>query len=179
VYFDKVGWETHRRHETLNVPLTLLFLIVLIPVVYTLSFGGPLTLPEKQVVEQTLETLEEMTSAAVNQGGDVLFITERQLLTFGILEGVPLVEKFETVFLMEMAMSGNENYLNEFHENLSEQNYALIITDQQRINYKGREYAFGEENDVWVAQVTVPLLKYYQRKILFKDIGIEVLVPTE
>ena len=179
VYFDKVGWETHRRHETLNVSLRLLFLIVFVPVVYALSFGGPLTLPEKQVVEQTLETLEEMTSAAVNQGGDVLFITERQLLTFGILEGIPLVEKYETVFLMEMAMSGNENYLNEFHKNLSEQNYALIITDQQRINYKGREYAFGEENDVWVAQVTVPLLKYYQREILFKDFGIEMLVPKE
>jgi len=55
----------------------------------------------------------------------------------------------------------------------------LIITDQQRINYKGREYAFGEENDVWVAQVTVPLLKYYQREVLFKDFGIEVLVPKE
>ena len=76
-------------------------------------------------------------------------------------------------------MSGNENYLNEFHETLSVQNYALIITDQQRINYKGREYAFGEENDVWVSQVTVPLLKYYQREILFKDFGIEVLVPKD
>ena len=131
------------------------------------------------MVEETLETLDEMTSIAVNRGGDVLFITERQLLTFGILKGIPLVEKFETVFLMEMAMSGNENYLNEFHERLNEKNYALIITDQQRINYKGREYPFGEENDVWVAQVTVPLLRNYQREILFKDIGIEVLVPKE
>ena len=179
VYFDKVGWETYRRHKTMKVSQALVFLIVLIPVVYALSFGGPLTLPEKQVVEQTLERLEEITSAAVSQGGDVLFITERQLLTFGILKGIPLVEKFETVFLMEMAMSGNENYLNEFHENLSVQKYTLIITDQQRINYKGREYAFGEENDVWVAQVTVPLLKYYQREVLFKDFGIEVLVPKE
>jgi hypothetical protein len=136
-------------------------------------------LPEKQVVEQTLETLDEMTSKAVTKGGDVLFITERQLLTFGTLKDIPLVEKFETVYLMEMAMSGNDNYLSDFHRSLSERDYALIITDQQRINYKGREYAFGEENDVWVSEVTVPLLKYYQREKLFSDIGIEVLIPKD
>jgi hypothetical protein len=179
VYFDKVVREPQRIYEPFNVSRLFLVLIVLVPVVYALSFGSPLTLPNKQVVEQTLETLNDMTSAAVKQGGDVLFITERQLLTFGIIQGIPLVEKFETVFLMEMAMAGNEKYLNDFHQNLSEQNYALIITDQQRINYKGREYAFGEENDVWVAQVTAPLLKHYQRDTLFKDIGIEVLVPKE
>ncbi len=179
VYFDKVVWESNRIHTTMNLSRVLMFLIVLVPVMYALSFGGPLNLPEKKVVELTLESLDEITSAAVNRGGDVLFITERQLLTFEILKEIPLVEKFETVFLMEMAMSGNENYLNDFHENLSKQNYTLIITDQQRINYKGREFAFGEENDVWVAQVTVPLLKNYQREILFKDIGIEVLIPKE
>jgi hypothetical protein len=161
------------------VSRVLIVLIVLIPVVYALSLGGPLSLPEKIIVDQTLESLEEITSSTVSQGGDVLFISERQLLTFGTLSGIPLVEKFETLFLMEMAMSGNENYLNEFHESLSKQEYALIITDQQRINYKGREYAFGEENDVWVAQVTVPMLKYYQREILFKDLGIEVLIPKD
>ena len=179
VYFEKVIWESHHRQKKENVSRVLLLLIVLIPILYALSFGGPLILPEKQVVEQTLETLDEMTSEAVKLGGDVLLITERQLITFGMLKEIPLVEKFETVYLMEMAMSGNDNYLSDFHASLSEQDYALIVTDQQRINYKGREYAFGEENDVWVAEVTVPLLKYYQREELFNDIGIEVLIPKD
>ena len=179
VYFEKVIWESHHRQKKENVSRVLLLLIVLIPILYALSFGGPLILPEKQVVKQTLETLDEMTSEAVKMGGDVLLITERQLITFGMLKEIPLVEKFETVYLMEMAMSGNDNYLSDFHASLSEQDYALIVTDQQRINYKGREYAFGEENDVWVAEVTVPLLKYYQREELFNDIGIEVLIPKD
>ena len=179
VYFDKVIWESHHRQRKENVSRVLLLLIVLIPILYALSFGGPFILPEKQVVEQTLETLDEMTSEVVKMGGDVLLITERQLITFGMLKDIPLVEKFETVYLMEMAMSGNDNYLSDFHTSLSEQDYALIVTDQQRINYKGREYAFGEENDVWVAEVTVPLLKYYQREELFNDIGIEVLIPKD
>jgi hypothetical protein len=157
----------------------LLGLIAFIPVSYALSFGGPLSLPSNQVVDQALETLDEMTSETMEQGGDVLFITERQLLPFGYIKGIQLVEKYETVFLMEMAMAGNQRYLSEFQHNLSEQNYALIITDQQRINYKGRDYPFGEENDVWVAQVTVPLLKYYQREVLLREIGIEILVPKE
>jgi len=179
VYFEKVIWESHHRQRKENVSRVLLLLIVLIPILYALSFGGPLILPEKQVVEQTLETLDKMTSDAVKMGGDVLLITERQLITFGMLKDIPMVEKFETVYLMEMAMSGNANYLSDFHTSLSEQDYALIVTDQQRINYKGREYAFGEENDVWVAEVTVPLLKYYQREELFNDIGIEVLIPKD
>jgi hypothetical protein len=179
VYFGNVESETSREYITKKVYRVLLVLIVFIPVVYALSFGGSLSLPERQIVEQTLETLRDITSSAVNQGGDILFITERHLLTFGILQGITLIENYETVFLMEMAMAGNQDYLSGFHQNLQEQNYALIITDQQRINYKGREYAFGEENDVWVSNVTVPLLKYYQREMLFKGFGIEVLVPKE
>ena len=76
-------------------------------------------------------------------------------------------------------MAGNNAYLDEFHESLKNKEYTLIITDQQRINYKGRDFPFGEENDIWVTEVTVPILKYYQREVLFKELGIEILAPRE
>src|SRR5688572_16916014 len=41
--------------------------------------------------------------------GEVLFISQRQLLTFGEIEGVDLVPENELVFLMEMAMSNKES----------------------------------------------------------------------
>ena len=178
-YFNKISQRDSLQYQSSKRSWLLTMLVVLIPAAYLLRIGGPVSLTSKQQYEQALETLNEITSEVVNKGEEVLFITERQLITFGILERIPLIDKYETVFLMEMAMAGNDAYLNEFHESLRNREYALIITDQQRINYKGRELPFGEENDIWVTEVTVPLLKYYQREVLFKELGIEILAPRE
>jgi hypothetical protein len=118
-----------------------------------------------------------MVLQASSQGGEVLFISERHLLTFGMLPWVPLVEKYETVFLMEMAMAGNTVYLNEFYADLQDKRFALIVSDQLRDTLKGSEYSFGEENDVWVARVAQPLLESYQQAEVFRGLGIEVLEP--
>jgi len=178
-YFNRVSQRDSQENQSSKRSWVLIMLVVLIPAAYLLRLGGPGSLPPKQLYEQAIETLNEMTSEVVEKGEDVLFITERQLVTFGILGRIPLIDKYETVFLMEMAMAGNDAYLDEFHESLRNREYALIITDQQRINYKGRESPFGEENDVWVTEVTVPLLKYYQREVLFKELGIEILSPRD
>jgi hypothetical protein len=179
VYFNKVTKIDSQENQSSKRIWLLTMLVVLIPAAYLLRLGGPVSLIPRQQYEQALETLNEMTSEVVEKGEDVLFITERQLITFGILERIPLIDNYETVFLMEMAMAGNVDYLDEFHESLKNKEYALIITDQQRINYKGRDFPFGEENDIWVTEVTVPILKYYQREVLFKELGIEILAPRE
>jgi hypothetical protein len=179
VYFNKVTKIDSQENQSSKRIWLLTMLVVLIPAAYLLRLGGPVSLIPRQQYEQALETLNEMTSEVVEKGEDVLFITERQLITFGILERIPLIDNYETVFLMEMAMAGNVDYLDEFHESLKNKEYALIITDQQRINYKGRDFPFGEENDICVTEVTVPILKYYQREVLFKELGIEILAPRE
>jgi hypothetical protein len=107
----------------------------------------------------------------------VLFITERQLLTFGDIPDVPLVEKFEKVYLMEMAMAGNQSYMEDYLADINVQRFALIITDPMKDVLKGKEYSFGEENDVWVKLVIRPTLNRYQSRELFKGFGIEVLEP--
>jgi hypothetical protein len=99
------------------------------------------------------------------------------LLTFGDIPDIPLVEKFEKVYFMEMAMAGNQTYLNDYLENINQQQYGLIITDPMKDVLKGKEYSFGEENDVWVKLVIRPTLEKYQRRELFKGFGIEVLEP--
>jgi hypothetical protein len=41
--------------------------------------------------------------------------------------------------------------------------------------YQSQEYSFGEENDVWVKRVIANVKVSSQ--VLFKNMGIEVLVP--
>ena len=76
--------------------------------------------------EQELATLRTMVEQAAGKGGEILFISQRQLLTFKQITGVPLVEPYENVFLMEMAMAGNPEYLGRFHDDLKNHRFALI-----------------------------------------------------
>ncbi len=160
-----------------ETPAFLLGLIVLVPVIFTLTESVPGSLPDRQRAQAALSSLRGMTQEAVGDGGEVLFISQRHLLTFGQITDVPLVQDFENVFLMEMVMANNTEYLQAFYEDLSQHRFALIVTDPQRINYKGREFSFGEENDAWVSRVTEPLRAYYHRAKSFKNLGIEVYEP--
>jgi hypothetical protein len=177
-YFGRVSQDRIGVLRPANPSWPLLALAISIPVLFTIGAAGPAPAPNRARAEKALATLEEMVGAAVDQGGgEVLFISERQLLTFGTLTHIPLVEKYETVFLMEMAMANNASYLNGFYEDLREKRFALIVSDPLRDTFKGSEYSFGEENDIWVARVARPLLESYQRAEVFKGLGVEVLEP--
>jgi hypothetical protein len=115
----------------------------------------------------------------VQGGGKVLFITERQLLTFHTLEGVPLEPDYEKVFLMEMGMSNNSPYLTTLYDYLHNQRFALIISEPMTIQYQGRTHQFGEENDAWVTRVAEPVLCYYQPQTTFNEVAVQILVPRQ
>lgn len=151
--------------------------LVLIPVIFGIQAGGYNSRPSEKETQEVLAKLQSWIEGAVSEGGEVLFISERQLLTFNNIPGIPLVDKFEKVYFMEMVMAGNQAYLNEYYDDIDQQRYALIITDPMKDILKGKEYSFGEENDVWVKRVVRPTLDHYRQRELFKGFGIEVLEP--
>ncbi|HJW89447.1 MAG TPA: hypothetical protein VJ436_02275 [Anaerolineales bacterium] len=181
------GWVTPRPAEPASAAVQvappdslarfLTGLVVLIPVVYALPAVGPLEHPDREKTEAALAKLQALVDDATGRGGEVLFISERHLLTFGMLPGVPLIGQYETVFLMEMAMAGNQTYLGQFYRDIGRQRFDLIVTDPLHDKFKGRAYPFGEENDVWVARVAQPVLSSYQRAEVFKGFGFEALEP--
>jgi hypothetical protein len=151
--------------------------LVLIPVIFAIQIGGYRSQPTKKETQEALAKIQSWIKEEVSEGGEILFISERQLLTFKNIPGVPLVDKFEKVYLMEMAMAGDQAYLNDYYKDIGQQRYSLIITDPMKDVLKGAEFSFGEENDVWVKRVIRPTLDQYQRRELFKGFGIEVLEP--
>lgn len=151
---------------------------LLIPIVFTIFSGGALTCPDRTLVESSLEKIRQQVLKA-NEEGEVLFISERQLMIFGEIRGIKLVPEYERVFLMEMAMSGNLDYLEQFHQDIKNQRFAMIVSEPVYLSVKGESERFGEENNAWVNAVGVNLRCYYTDIKTFKDIKVQLLVPKQ
>lgn len=157
----------------------LLGVLLFITLRLTLAYGAPLKTLTPDETKLALERIHRAVQDAVSDGGKVLFIAERQLLTFRTLTGVELVPDYERVFLMEMAMANNTSYLQRFHQELSEQRFALIISEPLFQRYKGRQESFGEENDAWVRNVSEPVLCYYEMSRTLRSVPLQMLVPRD
>ena len=135
----------------------LVVLAVLIPSFDVMRSGRPLRLPDENTVAESLAIIESEAAIA----GEILFIDQRQLLTFGDVEGVPLVMGYELKHLMNQAMSSNQAYFDEFEADLATQRFDLIVSDALPQFLRGSNYQFGEENDAWLEFVAGPLNEHY------------------
>ncbi len=181
VQFEPLSEGTLKPNPSAPFPWLILALAVLIPIKFALDVGRSYDydfIPKPKAVREALEDLQSMVAEATANGGEVLLISERQLLTFGSLEA-PLVDAYEKVFLMEMAMSGNPDYLGQFEEDLRNHRFALIITVPVQANIQDEEDIFGEENNAWVEHVNYPLACFYEQKLRLRDVRIEVLEPRD
>ena len=156
---------------------TLLVLAV-VPIFLVLKAGAPLDLPEPRIVAASLDAVHQHLNYAARNGGDVLFISQRHLLYFDEQLNLPLVPKYEKVFFMEMAMSRNTDYLNIFYNDVENQRFAAIVSDQALENYKDpTEEAWVEEHNVWVQLVSRPLLCYYEPRLTLRQVHLQILYP--
>lgn len=152
---------------------------MLLPVLFVFGTSGISPARDQAAAQAALERLRAATQQAVEQGGEVLFISERHLLTFHTLENVPLAPEYENVFLMEMAMANNASYLNAFYEDLRSHRFALIVSYPIHLHYQGRAHQFGEENDAWVDRVARPILCSYEPQIDLPEVTLQVLAPRD
>jgi hypothetical protein len=179
LYFGKAEPDFNFPEREPFQKLTNIFIsfAVVIPLFFTLEQGRPRILPEASRIENAILTIQEYANEAVSNDGKVLFLAERQLLTFGEIDGIPLTPEYERMKLMEMVMGDDTNYLAKFRQRIENQEYALIISEPLDEKLKGRGVPFGDENDVYVADVSRPVLCYYEPvKDIFK-FPIQLLVP--
>ena len=133
-------------------------------------------LPSDEKVNRALEKVQGEVAAAKDVG-EVLFLDQRQLLTFGYITDVPLVPEYEKKVLMNEALSANAEYFQSFYEDLAARRFSLIVSERLFTPIKDSSFEFGEENNAWVTWVANPILCYYEEKITVKEIGIQLLVP--
>ncbi|NOH00742.1 MAG: hypothetical protein HND47_01555 [Chloroflexi bacterium] len=132
-------------------------------------------LPDSVTVEEALQEIQAFVDEAQPRG-DVLFIDQRQLLTFGYIRA-PLIPEYEKKVLMNEALSTNVEYFQSFYRDLASQRFSLIVTEPLRTPVKDSSYEFGEENNAWVKWVSIPVLCYYQEIQTFKEVNVQLLVP--
>jgi hypothetical protein len=152
--------------------------VMLVPLGFALRQIGSFQNYDHASVKKDIQKLQQVTSkAAAGNSGEVLFITERQLLTFKILTNIPLISEYEQLELMEMAMSGNREYLEQYYSDLNNHRFAVIIAEKQKKYTTQKKIPFIEENNAWVRYVGAPLLCAYEPIESLSSTNVQIFVP--
>ena len=79
---------------------------------------------------------------------------------------------------MEMAMSNNQAYLQQFYTDLKNHRFAAIVSGKQNVGIK-EEGSFADENNAWNARVSPYILCYYEptTELEASESKIEFYVP--
>ncbi len=157
----------------------LLSLALIAPATYNVQYGTPLSLPPADLSSEALKEIQTRVAQA-SQTGEVLFVDQRQLVTFGMVPPVPFIADYEKKYMMDQAMAGDVKYFEQFHADLERHRFALIITEPVRVNYVNEDTRnFAEENNAWVKFVSAPILDNYQPVATYDAVGVQLLVPRK
>jgi len=163
------------------VPLHWLLIVALIvmPAWSYLQFNIGRAAQDSARTQPVLASLQEKVDAVNAQGGEILFITQRHLISMHMLEGVTLVPEYEREDLMEIAMANDLPHIQIFREDMEDQRFALIVVDPLNYNILSRQRSFAEENNVWVTRIMKHILCNYREEIAFPADEIALYVPQE
>lgn len=164
-------------HSQLQNPLekVIIILLILIPSSRIALNSSRMNPPNEDKTEEIITFIQNQINEK-KKYGEILFIDQRQLLTFHYLEEVPLTVEYEKKLLMDKALSGDKKYFSNFYEDLKRGRFSLIINEPLWIEYKENS-SFAEENNAYVYWVSEPLACYYQPLATFNDVEIEILIP--
>lgn len=156
----------------------ILALVLIVPAWQASRLAEPALIPSPtEVTAPALQTLKAAIADNLPKG-EILFMDQRQLLTFGYIEGVPFVPEYEKKYMMDQAMAGNVVYFHSFYTDLATRRFSLIISDPLRTSIKKEQsFGFSEENNAWVKWVARPVLCYYEPLETFEELRLQLLTP--
>ena len=102
---------------------------------------------------------------------------ERHLLTFGLVLPVEVVPDYEVLTLMEMAISGNQEYLSRYYDDLAAHRFSAVVAHPQNLGVETGD--FIEENNSWSQWIAKPLLCQYKPALTLEYSRVQILVPRE
>jgi len=175
--FARYRTESGETKQPIVLPWLVVVLLLLMPVWAYSEFDLGITTYDPVRTQSVLADLQEQIDEVNAQNGEILFITQRHLISMHMLKGVTLIPEYEREDLMEMAMGDNLRYLSHFRKDMEDQRFALIVVDP--LNYKvfSKDRSFAEENNVWVKRVMKHILCNYREEAIFPEDEIALYVP--
>lgn len=163
-----------------------LILYMMVQIVYQFTPLNPnsthhpyLDLPNQNQVNEALSLIRQETSNRKDKG-EILFMDQRQLLTFGYVDAVPFVPEYEKKYMMDQAMGNNAQYFKPYYQDLADKRFSLIITENLKTNIFGdMGVPFSEESDAWVKWVSIPTLCFYEPIYTSRRTNVELLIPRQ
>lgn len=162
-----------------SVSWSMLVILVAVPVWFSAQASARFKSYDRASAASALIDLQAWVDFANEQNRDVLFISQRQMISMHMLQGVNLVPAYEREELMEMAMSDQENYLDAFRADVQNQRFALIVVDPLKFKLLGSNYSMGEENNAWARRVIKPILCNYEIAESYPEFQLAFYVPQE
>lgn len=156
----------------------LLLAALAIPASQGMMQAASMINPPQSRISEVLSDIR-LAVADAKTKGDVLFIDQRQLLTFGYIQDIPLIPEYEKKLMMDRAMTGSKTNFQPFYQDLADHRFSLIISEPLMTFYQTNKTGFNSENNAWVTWVSVPILCYYKPVATYSDIGVQLLVPKE
>ena len=176
IVINRYTFEDDQQPSQGTLNYGLLLLVVIVPVILAFQKNTTWTFQDVVAQKNDVAHIQQALDIITEEPGDVLFITERQLLTFGDIQGVDLVPDYEKVYLMEMVMSNNRPYLDDFHQKLANHEYSAIIFDSLTSYRLTENDVFWVENNLWVDKVVLPILEFYEPVYSFPFNSMHLLV---
>jgi hypothetical protein len=150
--------ESGRKWGERGGPWHITAIALLIPLIFLIASLSPFPKLNEKADQEAFKQLKTLVEQAK---GPVLFINERHLVTFHNVN-VALVPEYEAVTLMEMAMSNNQAYLQQFYADLKIHRFAAIVSGKQNVGVKDESDSFADESNVWNTRVSPYILCYYE-----------------
>jgi len=175
--FAKYSREDGSTVQPVQLPWTLVVALIIVPVWSAIQPNIGFVTYDEERTKAVLANLQEHIDQINAQGGEVLFITQRQLISMGMLHGVTLVPEYEREDLMEMAMGDNIEYLGKFRSDIENQRFDLIVVDPLRFFKMTSRRSFAEENNAWVTEAAKFILCNYREEAVFPVDNIALYVP--
>jgi hypothetical protein len=179
LFFGRYTPQLKPQAVPVSIPWSVLMLLVFVPVWFSAQSSARFKFYDHASAASALGDLQARVDFANDQKREVLFISQRQMISMHMLEGVNLVPAYEREELMEMAMSDQEDYLDAFRADVQNQRFALIVVDPLTFRLLGSNYSMGEENNAWARRVIKPILCNYEVAASYPEFQLALYVPQE
>ena len=184
VFLAGLSWKNGLREIVLlHNPATkwaYLFIMafILLPAWKNMSAIKPVTPPSPELVNEALNVLTSSVADA-SKKGEVLFVDQRQIITFGHVGDLPLVTEYEKKVIMNAAMANDQVYFDQYYSDLKSRRFSLIVIEPITIHFQKEDQAFQYENNTWVKWVSIPTSCYYKSIFRSEEFLFELLIPRD